>query len=92
MRCLSLASGAPVARTPTVLTPAVAPSSVPRLLQLQGEPNMASFDSVSSPVSSPQASPQARRLASEQILQSLVDGLLVEGILEIASLAKRSAW
>ncbi|RQW71754.1 AcsA protein [Halomonas sp. YLB-10] len=52
---------------------------------------MASFDSVSSPVSSavpsPQASPQARRLASEQILQSLVDGLLVEGILEIDSLA-----
>ncbi|USZ48848.1 IucA/IucC family protein [Halomonas sp. DN3] len=53
---------------------------------------MASFDSVSSPVSSavpsPQASPQARRLASEQILQSLVDGLLVEGILEIDSLAR----
>lgn len=48
---------------------------------------MASFDSVSSAVSSPQASPQARRLASEQILQSLVDGLLVEGILEIDSLA-----
>ncbi|MEQ5768891.1 AcsA protein [Halomonas sp. H33-56] len=44
---------------------------------------MASFDSVSSPV----PSPQARRLASEQILQSLVDGLLVEGILEIDSLA-----
>ncbi|MEQ5820514.1 IucA/IucC family protein [Halomonas sp. SCS19] len=44
---------------------------------------MAAFDSVSSPV----PSPQARRLASEQILQSLVDGLLVEGILEIDSLA-----
>ena len=44
---------------------------------------MASFDSVSSPV----PSPQARRLASEQILQSLVDGLLVEGILEIDLLA-----